>query len=70
VCGIEFFQFRSGNLQESDHVVDLGVDGRLEVVLKWTSEEQSLKFWNGFMWMRTDKRNELVNNVTNLRFPS
>lgn len=29
-----------------------------------------MKFRDGFVWTRTDKRKELVSNVTNLWFPS
>jgi len=39
-----------GNLRESDHLEDKGVDGR--IILRWTFSKWALGVWTGLIWLR------------------
>jgi hypothetical protein len=42
--------FWRGNLRESDHLEDPGVDGR--IVLRWIFREWNGGAWTGLIWLR------------------
>jgi hypothetical protein len=31
-------------------LIDIGIGGR--IILKWTSKEQNISVWTGFIWLR------------------
>jgi hypothetical protein len=39
-----------GELRESDHLEDLGIDGR--IILKWIFKEWNWKAWTALNWLR------------------
>jgi hypothetical protein len=42
--------FSWGDLNERDHLKDLGVDGRL--ILKWFFKKGDKEAWTGLLWLR------------------
>jgi hypothetical protein len=42
--------FWKGNLKESDHVEDQGVDGR--IILSWIFRKWDVGEWTGSRWLR------------------
>jgi len=43
-------RFWWGNLRERDHLVNLGVDGR--IILKWIFRKWVGRAWTGLIWRR------------------
>jgi len=48
--GEAYTGFWWGNLRESDHMGDPGVDGR--IILRWIFRKWAVKVWTGSMWLR------------------
>jgi len=45
-----YTRFWWGNLRESDHLEDSGVDGR--IILSWMFRKWDLGIWTGLIWLR------------------
>jgi hypothetical protein len=41
-----------GNMEGTDHLEDLGIDGK--TILKWSSKEEGVRVWSGLIWLRID----------------
>ena len=59
-------EFGGGNLKESDHLEDLGVDSRI-IILKWILNEVVGYVWSGLIWLRTETNTRL--SVDACKFP-
>jgi hypothetical protein len=54
-------EWRRGNLRETDHLGDPGIDGK--VILRWIFRYEGVGVWTGSGWLR------IGNAVTNLWVP-
>jgi hypothetical protein len=41
-----------GNLKERYHLKDPGVDGRIDLILRWIFRKWDGKAWTGLIWIR------------------